>query len=226
MLFQVSNHSAVCLLLDKRYSEKERIHEEFQNFGIDVGFYVVGDGTELSRERYSRINTVPPEREGYPAWMKRPNSYNAFESFKDIVFGAMNDGVENLLLIEDDVVLAENFGLVLNLAWKQLLAHDSAWEMFYLGANHTFSRTKQVDSNLLRLNGSGCWHCVCLRSSIFKTILNFPADNPIDNMAAKLIHPRGHSYAAWPNVALTKSGFSYCEGRDVDYGHFWNNKGC
>lgn len=218
--------SAHCLLLDKRFSEKARIKREFGQYGIDVKFFVVGEGTELDKEKYNHINVIPPTRSGYPAFCKRLNSYNAFLCFKEMIRRADFENRENLLLIEDDVVLTEHFGEVLEKAWGQLNRCDSNWEMLYLGANHTFKKTEQVYQNLLRVNGSGCFHCVLLRNSIFKEILSWNIENPIDSLAAQHIHPRRHCYAAWPNIAITKSGYSHCEGREVDYDHFWGNKGC
>jgi hypothetical protein len=95
--------------------------------------------------------------------------------------------------------------------------------MFYLGANHKFARTEKVSPNLLKVNGSGCFHAVILRKTVFDEILELPLTNPIDGQAAKLIHPKGHCYSCTPNIVRTKAGFSHCEGRKVNYDEFLLN---
>lgn len=217
-----------CLLLDKRLEQghDERIEEEFAKYDIPVKFFVAGNGS-LPGVTYDWIDVeMPQNQRGYPAFVKRPNSFNAFMCFKQIVSLAQEENVNTLLILEDDVTLTDDFEDTLLRAWDQLNRHDSAWEMFYLGANHTWCPTFQVDENLLRLNGSGCWHAVCLHRRVFDRILALPVVNPIDNVAARLIHPRGHSYSCWGSIAQPLAGYSYCEANWVDYRDFFKNKGC
>lgn len=215
----------VCLLLDKRLNERTRIHNEFLEVGVNVTFFLVGDGKTVNKQ-YDRIDTIPPSRRGYGPWRTRPNSWNAFHSFRQIIGRARDMGHETLLLLEDDVSLIPEVVRVLPEAWKQLQAADQAWEMFYLGANHTYRPTVEVAPNLLRLNGSGCWHAVCLHQRVFQQILDLPAKGPIDGVVGDRIHPRGHSYACWPSIAIPLPGFSHCEGYEVDYRSQFLAKGC
>jgi hypothetical protein len=219
---------AVCLSIDKRASERPRIQAEFARYGITVQFFTAGKGGEGAAEAPApnHIDVAPPPRSGYPAWANRPNSYNAFLSFQTIVSSALDREVKELLLLEDDVTLLPEFGQVVAAAQKQLLEHDPDWDMLYLGANHSFARTRQIADNLLHVRGSGCWHAVVLRESVFKAVLGLPMDGPIDGMCARHIHPQFSCYAVWPNVAVTRPGFSYCEGRIVDYSEMFLVKGC
>jgi GR25 family glycosyltransferase involved in LPS biosynthesis len=217
----------VCLSLDKRFAERVRISTEFAAHDMKVNFFTAGDGKTLPVEQYDRIDTVPPpSRYGYPAWVNRPNSYNAFQCFREIITKAKQEKVHTLLILEDDVTLSNQFYPVLTLASIQLQQYDPAWDMLYLGANHTFWPTKVINANLLKLNGSVCWHAVALKHTVFDRILALPSVAPIDEMCGKHIHPVSACYAVWPNIALTKPGFSYCEGTQVDYNHYFLNKGC
>lgn len=212
-----------CLLVDKRYSEKERLQKDFG----DVNFFIAGDGKTLDKELYNHVDIIPPtNRQGsYPAFLKRNNSYNAFLCFRKIVNIAKNCNYEHILILEDDATKELNFDEIFEKAWKDLNEHDPDWHMFYLGANHTFSPTHEITPNLLRLTCSGCWHCVMLSNRIYDTILSLPMRDPIDGVSAQEIHKLGHSYACWPNISLPKPGFSYCEGSNQDYRHFFKNKG-
>lgn len=173
----------------------------------------------------NHIDVAPPPRSGYPAWANRPNSYNAFLCFRKIITAALADNIETLLILEDDAVPTEEFASMLPVAWQQLHETDPNWDMLYLGANHSHAPTVEVAPNLLKLNGSGCWHAVVLRRKIFQSILNLPLENPIDGVVAKYLHPLRGCYSVWPSIVVTKPGFSYCEGREVNYLDVFKNKG-
>lgn len=216
---------AVCLNVDKRPGARDRVRSEFAPHGIDVACFLAGDG-KTAPGPYDHIDVVPPPRSGYPAWATRPNSYNAFLCFRKIVARARDAGIGTLLLLEDDVTLLPEFGHVLAAAWAQLHRHDPDWHMLYLGANHTFSPTAEVAPNLLRLCGSGCFHAVVLRDSVFADVLSLPLEGPIDGVCGRRLHPVRGCYAVWPNVAVTLPGYSHCEGHDVDYTNYFLAKGC
>jgi hypothetical protein len=219
---------AVCLLLDKRMAagEAERIACEFRPHGISINFFLAGDGKTAPEGAYDYIDrTPPPGRTGYPAWANRPNSWNAFQCFRRIVHGAKIFGDDTLLVCEDDVTLAPDFREKAEAAFARMEEIDPEWETFYLGAHHTFMPTDEVAPNLLRLHGSGGWHCVLLHRRAFVPVLALPDISPIDEQCGQKIHPRGHSYACWPSVAFQKAGYSHCEGAAVDYSHHYLSKG-
>lgn len=217
----------VCLLLDKRDFNRELISVDLgRYFSGEIQYFRVGEGKIFPKETYGHINVEPPKRSGYRAWKDRPNSYNAFLSFREIIKQAVIDNVTSLLILEDDAVSVDALPLHLPSALTELPVIDPEWELLYLGANHTFSRTVPVSDTLLRLNGSGCWHAVLLHARSFPLILDLSLLGPIDGEVAKKVHPRGHSYAVWPNLVWTRPGYSHCEGFEVDYSHYFLNRGC
>lgn len=209
----------VCLNIDKRLDQQQRIRDEFHDHGLTVEFFVAGDGKTASH--YDRVDTDPPPRSGYPAWMNRPNSWNAFQCFRQIVEKAKVDGVSTLLLLEDDATPTTDFAGVFPLAYFELPAD---WDMFYLGANYAFARTEMAGKYLLRMHGGGCWHAVCLRYTVFDAVLDLPMDGPIDGMCEKYILPKYKCFGCWPNVVVTLPGYSHCEGRNVDYREFFTRR--
>lgn len=211
----------LCLNVDRRWGERDRLRAEFARVGFAVEFFLAGDGVTAPGP-YDHVDVVPPPRQGYPAWATRPNSYNAFLCFQKMVGRAKERGARTLLVLEDDASVAWPFDTV----WPRALAELPAdWDMLYLGANHAFSRTTAVSEHLLRLDGSGCWHAVCLRDSSFDAVLGLPMDGPIDQMCGRHLHRRLNCYAVWPSVVLPLPGFSHCEGREVDYTHFFSSRG-
>lgn len=212
-------HRSVCLSLDKRADQQPRIREEFGKLGIDVEFFQVGDGVLMPPEWYDLVNVDTP-----PGWGCGRGPYNVNLSYHEIIKRARKDGVGSLLLLEDDVGLTADAAQVLAKAWRQLEEHDAAWHMLYLGANHTWHPTDDIDTNLLRLHGSLCWHAVALRSTIFDPILNLQMTGPMDLISTAL-HEWYGCYAVWPSIAVQLPGHSYCQGAYQDYIHFFRNKG-
>jgi len=213
----------VCLNIDKRWAHREPLAAEAAKRNLKVEFFLAGDGKTLPPENYDHLDIEPPAmRFGYPAWVKRPNSYNAFLCFRKIITQAQHDKCESLLLLEDDATFCPEFDPIFPLAQAQLPAD---WDLFYLGANHAFARPIPFSDNLLRLTGGSlCFHAVALRHTIFQRILDLPMYGPIDDMVAKRLQAHVNTYACWPNIIWPMAGFSYCEGTNVSYDHYKDKK--
>jgi hypothetical protein len=214
-----------CLLLDKRYEEKERLTTQFSAQNLKINFFVVGNGNILPSNVYDYIDIVPPpNRTGYPAWANRPNSYNAFCSYKIILQQALDEGWQSATLVEDDCTLRPNFSEIVPQAIKEL-EQVPRWDMMYWCSCHAWTSTYLFQPHLLKLNGSGGFQCVTIRRSLFKTFIDMPMTAPIDALAGKL-HSQYNCYAVWPNVAIPKPGFSYCEGTYYDNTKLYEIRGC
>ena len=216
----------VCLSVDKRAAQWEEVDKQFAQYGGQVEHFVAGDGQILPKDKYDHIDDPnPPRRVGFGSWSSLPNSYNAFSCFKKIIFKAIDDKLENILICEDDVKLSDKFAEVFPKSIQQLQDLNLKWDMFYLGANHTWAPTQEVSPNLLKLNGSLCWHCVGIRNTLFEKILQLPQKAPIDFITANSFHPKYNCYAVWPNIAFQKEGWSYCQHSRQSYYNFLKNKG-
>jgi hypothetical protein len=216
---------AVCLTIDKRADHREPLRESFAQHGLGVEFFQAGDG-KLEDYRYDHVDVEPPSRSGTPAWANRANSFNAYLCFKKILTRARDEDWSSVLLLEDDAVITDVFDDVLREAVEEMQRSGNAPDALYLGANHTFCRTELLSPHVLRLNGSGCFHAVVLYRAIFQDVLDLPMSGPIDSVVGKMLHRPRQCYAVWPSIVLTRPGFSYCEGRPVNYGEYWGNRGC
>lgn len=219
---------AVVLNVDKRPGEFIRIYETLRGLGYDnpITQFIVGKGELLPQERYSRIDEEHVSREWAAGqFAQLPNSYHAFRAYQTIVGQAAAKSVKSLLLLEDDCVFTDYAVDKAKRAGDLLDMLKINWDMLYLGANHTWSPTQEITQEILKLNGSVCWHAVGLKHTVFDTILSWSADRPIDLKAAQELHPQFNCYAVWPSVALQKPGYSSVEGKVRDYSEYWVNKG-
>lgn len=161
-------------------------------------------------------------------WTRGPfgnlvNSYCAFLCFQYIIKDAKKNNYERILILEDDFEFVDDFDIILNRAREQKPFED--WDMLYLGANHTWSPTKQLSPNILKLYGSLCWHAVALKNTVYDEILSWIPDEPIDKKAAEVLHPKYNCLAIWPSIIIQKAGFSNVEGKLRDYLEFFKSKG-
>ena len=214
----------VCLNVDKRFSQRERLKREFDNVGLNIEFFLAGNGS--LEEKYDHIDIDPDHgRTGYTYWVERPNSYNAFLCFKKIIRLAKQDGLNNVVLVEDDCTILPCFKDVFPLVVEELNSLQN-WSMLYLCANHTYCKTMQLSPHILKVKGSGGFQFVMIKKNLFDPILNLKLNGPIDEQVAIHIHPVYNCYATWPNLAIPLPGYSYCEGHSYDNTKLYNNKGC
>jgi hypothetical protein len=208
------------LCVDYRYDrESHRISDLLESQGVDeFQFYIDGEGHQLPRRMYTRISPATAPR----TWQDGLPAYRHFTAVRDIIRQGKEKGWKTILLVEDDLVLLDNFEEVAGKALEQL---PDDWDMFYFGANHSGHRTKQIAPNLLRCFGSACTHCVAFKDSIYDAILELPEDRTIDWNIGYRLHELFRCYAAWPNTAIQKPGYSTLWLRSVDYTPLWDNKG-
>lgn len=224
MLFE----KIVCLNLDHRLSDGERLERLFRFTGVPFERFVVGKGTLLTPRMYSRVDE-PHVSSLWAAGQYRhlPNSYHAFAAYQHIIQNAYARGTRSVLLLEDDADLAspDTFERDLAAIEAEITRQDLQCDMLYLGCNHTWSTTIQVAPNLLKTLGGVCFHAVILRESVFKDILDFVPIKPIDTTVAERLHTKYNCLAAWPNLVIQKPGYSHVEGKNRDYSDFWACKG-
>lgn len=210
------------LSVDYRYmQEKDRIISLLAPHGLkentNFSFFIDGTGHQLAKSMYNQITPLMPH-----SYLDGPGSYAHFCAFKAMTRKAKNYNFDSFLIVEDDLVLTDDFEEVSTLAWQQL---PPDWDMLYYGANHTKATTEEAGSNLLRVDGSLTTHMVAFRSTIYDAVLSLPDDKTIDWNMAQRIHHKFKCFAVWPSVALQKPGYSQIWKRHVNYSHLWSNKG-
>jgi GR25 family glycosyltransferase involved in LPS biosynthesis len=214
-----------CLCLDSRRNDWIKIDHQFSRYGGKVERFIVGKGKILAENFYDQID--PPMPVNWLGWNGFPyNAYCCYLAHRKILEKAKNDNIKNILLLEDDVFLEDNFKDVLDQAIIQMTELDIKWDMFWYGTNLEWASANQISNNLVKLNHTAyCWHAVAIKNHMFDILLNLPAEGAFDFLTAKYIQPNYQCYAAWPNIAIQKAGISFVNGKFEDYSNFFKSIG-
>ena len=160
---------SVCLSLDVRCNEWEELDREFEKREAKIERYVVGKGNILPLSAYDFVDPIDikPSSDWYARGFT-DNAYYCYLSHREILKRALDRNVQNVLMMEDDCKIMDNFDVVLGNAFDQLEKNNIKWDMLYLGANHTWGKTKTISDNILKcLGGTYCWHCVIINQKYF-----------------------------------------------------------
>lgn len=208
----------VCVTVDTRFPGWSlQARREVESKGAECQFFLNGSSRvdEIGREHYAQVNGEVPA--GYRG---PPGAYHLAVAVKAIIRQAKDDGLERLLIVEDDVVFTPEYDAVLG----GIRVPDD-WGMFYFGANHNFHVTDEVAPNLLRVHGSWTTHCAAFHRRAYDLILGATITDPIDVLFGA-VHEAVPCYAAWPSVALQRPGPSTISGGEhADYAAWFKSKG-
>ncbi len=218
----IKDYDRVSLLcIDMRYEKQvPRIRGLIEERGNKVVPFVNGEGRLLPLSLYNRINREKPPG----TWRNSLGAYYFHLGFRAIIKSALDDGIENLLYIEDDLFFTPDFDDVLEKAIVQL-DDLPEWDMLYYGANHTWHKTTVFDENVLKLHGSYTTHCIGIRRHMFEPLLALPEVEVTDLMISQVIHNRYNCYCLWPNVAQQLPGASFITPGYQDYSEYFKSKG-
>jgi glycosyl transferase, family 25 len=147
----------------------------------------------------------------FPAIDKTPGWVGCFESHLAILQKALNDGVCNLLILEDDARLYSDWASIWQTAKKQI---DAEWDMLYLGYNLNPSSNIPppfASSRLLRLNDALTTHAYAVNKGylpkLIECVKSTGASIPIDVVYAKqLIQIK--AYGVYPMIFYQDAGVS------------------
>lgn len=206
------------LILDKRLDNIAPLIKQITDLDIPIDLFIAGDGTRKVDYNHIDIQELPPRFPNsinYPTWWTRPNAYNAYLCHKKILEKAIKDNISNILLLEDDAFLEDDFEEIFNKAWNFL--SNTSWDMIYFGGyHHTGSWEKTKNENVLRLKGSGGFHGVLLQKHIAEELLSFGPIGPTDWISGKFIHQLYNCYAIYPSIiSQNDKQFSYVEGCEL-----------
>lgn len=127
---------------------------------------------------------------------------------------ALADGVQSLLMLEDDVVFTQDFGLRLSECVADLPAD---WQMFYFGVNH-MRPSIPVTDRIHRVVCGYTTHAFVIREAAIGIALddNLLKIGAIDMTLAE-VQKRLPCYSASPALATQEVGFSDICGTIKDY---------
>lgn len=206
-----------CLLLDKRLDLWDGVRKSISGtFGIEPKPFLVGDGKLSVHMPYSHIDVekIPtrlPQSTNYPTWYTK-NCYNAYLSHKKILEQIYQSGEEILLLIEDDIIVEDDFVDIWNNSSD--FFQNNKWDMLYFGCYHS-PRDINVTPNVYKLNGAGGWHGVLMQRHMIPEILKYGSIGPMDEICGRFIHPKFNCYGIYPSIISQQSGYSFVERQNL-----------
>lgn len=207
-----------CLVLDKRYDDWLVLNEQLKKNGIDNAVPFIAGRGEYDLP-YSMIDKeeLPPlfyNSTTYPTWRNRPNAYSAWKCHKKMIEDSAGN---DLLLLEDDAVLCDDFDELLEKSLSYLSETKLGWDMLYLG---WYSNGHLIDTkheNVKRMVGGAGFHGVVLRGFATELLSKCYPTAPFDEIAGRLQKDGVlRAYAVYPSIIVQKSGFSYVEGSNLE----------
>jgi len=208
---------SVCLCLDKREESWLELEADLDKVGIKMDRFIVGDGKTLDCE-YNLIDTneIPAFMDksylgastNYATWYERPNAYNAFKSHIKIIEQAREEGCKNILMLEDDSILTNDFAEI----FEEL--PSKGWDALYLGwfgSNNTELYKHGENTAARRVGG---FHGVIVNHTMFDLICEAPPVAPLDNIVGTRLSNHFTYYVCTPKIILQKAGlYSEVEGQ-------------
>ncbi len=165
-----------------------------------------------------------------PWWSQGGGAWGCYRSHLQIIEKCLNEGVESVLILEDDAICCEGFR---DKVQRFLEALPSDWGMLYLGGQHLFVRDhppKAVNEHVFRPYNVNRTHAYALRGEVMRAVYRHLCRNHW-----KSKHHIDHHYGTmhmeqkWPIycpgewLVGQREGASNIAGREYDNPRFWPN---
>jgi hypothetical protein len=203
----------------KKYFDKvyvinlDRRPDRYESFKKEIGKYDIE-----SIERFSAVDGTTIMSNGIPLLS---GEIGVLESHLNIVKKCVEEGVKNVLILEDDVYFTDE---ILKLdEYMSMVPKD--WDFIYFGGNHVYGTPPEpINDKIIKLNFTVALQCVAINSSIFEVIEAVlpKRKKQVDGYYADL-HKTFNAYGFYPNMAKQVAGFSDIQNRNVDYSNFFRD---
>lgn len=211
---------AYCINLASREDRLQRVQKEFKEKGLSKFF-----------ERFPAVNfrkyDIASEYDGtIGPYHVVPNA-GCLASHREIVKKANEEGLENVLVFEDDVQFtAELKGLTASV--EDLKKQN--WGLFYLGATIE-EKMVAVTERLFQTSCAKATHAVAYNHTVYGDILRLVPEDPeellkfiskhtaVDNFLIKEIQSKHNTFICNPMVAVQGRSFSDIVQMNIDYSH-------
>ncbi len=183
----------VVINLDRRQDRLKELKKQTKSLGVDFVRHSAADAKALGISNIAACT----------------------KSHHEVLEAAKTDGVQRLLILEDDA----EFGHSFTANFTELVSKlPEDWQMLYLGSN-TFLPVDIGVEGLRKTDGSLTTHAYGVKAELYDTLIQAASDErwPIDLTYSEL-HPQVQAYAAWPSLIGQRASYSDIESRYVDYG--------
>jgi len=195
-----------CINLDRRQDRMALAQKELEKFNIVFERFSAVDGNSLDKGNYT---TNPDVSSGI---------IGCTLSHAKLLSICKERGYEKVLILEDDIILNDNFEEKLVLYIKEIPAY---WDMFYLGGNHNFhngEKINMISEHIGQCNMTFSTHAYAIHSRLFDDaiFLLSQAQKPVDVYYSEIQKKRS-IYTFYPGIANQRAGYSDILNSKVDY---------
>lgn len=162
------------LNLQRDTEKMNKVSERLDSFNINYERFEAVDGRNLDTD-YDFSNFVQGK-----GMIENVYALGCLKSHMSIIKDAKNNNYKRILILEDDVLLAENFH-----AHFQKLRKINDWKLLYLGASQYNWDVEHIE-DFYYCKGTLGTFAYALDESIYDTMLNQPIDKSIDNILSRV----------------------------------------
>lgn len=193
-----------CINLDRRPDRWDLVKAQFDKHGLEIERFAAIDGNDFAKQTKSSAAN---------------NGCTLSHYF--LIERAKLMGFDAVMILEDDVILAENFTTALEDTLHRLPAD---WDMLLFGGSHKIPPDR-INSHILKANRTLTTHGYIMRSSMFVEALNCMSelDSEVDGYTSMLQTIR-NVYVADPPLAWQREDYSDIQGRRMNYDHLKTNE--
>jgi hypothetical protein len=190
----------VCINLDRRPDRWRRMCDRFERSGLGPV------------ERFAAVDGERVEVPG--AWAGLEGVYGCLRSHVEVVATARADGLEGLLVLEDDVEFAADLGPRFARALEQV---PDDWNILYLGGIHRAPPTPVGDA-VARVSRTLSTFAYAIRARAFDPFLEIGGARPegIDLQLVRM-QTRRPCYCVFPHVAWVEVDHSDIQGLEDNH---------
>ena len=147
-------------------------------------------------------------------------------SHRDLIQMSADEGVDSLLVFEDDVVFDDGLNEKFT-EWTKEVPDN--WDMLYFGGNHNVRSVedKQISPHVLKITGTFTTHAYAIRSTMYQMILKRLENIDLDvDIIYTEFQADSNAYCFTPRLAWQRAGWSDILDVHADYGFLKDDNGC
>lgn len=148
-----------------------------------------------------------------------PGNVGLIKTNIEILKKAIDENLNNIVIIEDDCVFTEEI-LNIDSYFEKL---PDKWDMLYFGGNHNYHwggapKPIIVNEKVLKLVHTFTTHFVIINKNMFSVLIDKLSSyyQPIDVIYAE-IQKKYNVYSFYPSIAKQSTGYSDIENRQINY---------
>ena len=197
----INIHKIFCVSLKRRTDRRSQIKEFCNRVDIKFEFFDAIDGKDV----YDQYDTE-----------LKPGALGCLLSHKAILERARDEGMPNVMIIEDDLDARDSFQ---EESKKYLSSIPNDWDMVYLGGKHK-TRPIKITENIYRATKIYSSHCILYRNTCYDYLISRMEQmkKPVDVYYSDAHDTDLIAYSHVPYLTWQRKSYSDILDQVVEYG--------